>query len=67
MKVAQAIIANARHVIVVADATKFTRTAPVRIGHLGQAHSFITDICRVDSIRQICADANIALIETGLA
>ena len=67
VKVAQAIIANARHVIVVADATKFTRTAPVRIGHLGQAHSFITDICRVDSIRQICADAGIALIETGLA
>ncbi|QYO77236.1 DeoR/GlpR family DNA-binding transcription regulator [Devosia salina] len=67
VKVAQAIIANARHVIVVADATKFTRTAPVRIGHLGQAHSFITDICRADSIRQICADANIALIETGLA
>ena len=67
VKVAQAIIANARHVIVVADQTKFTRTAPVRIGHLSQAHSFITDICRVDSIREVCADAGIALIETGAA
>ncbi len=28
VKVAQAIIANARHVILVADATKFERTAP---------------------------------------
>ena len=32
VKVAQAIIANARHVILVADSTKFERTAPVRIG-----------------------------------
>lgn len=67
VKVAQAIIANARHVIVVSDSTKFTRTAPVRIGHLSQAHSFITDICHLDSIRQVCADAGIALIETGAA
>ncbi|MCP8885123.1 DeoR/GlpR family DNA-binding transcription regulator [Devosia sp. XJ19-1] len=67
VKVAQAIIANARHVIVVSDGTKFTRTAPVRIGHLSQAHSFITDICHLDSIRQVCADAGITLIETGAA
>ena len=67
VKVAQAIIANARHVIVVADQTKFTRTAPVRIGHLGQAHSFITDACPLDSIRQVCAEGGIKLIETGAA
>jgi DeoR/GlpR family transcriptional regulator of sugar metabolism len=36
VKVAQAIIANARHVILVSDKTKFERTAPVRIGHLSQ-------------------------------
>jgi DeoR family glycerol-3-phosphate regulon repressor len=65
VKVAQAIIANARHVILVSDATKFTRTAPVRIGHLSQAHSFITDHCPLDSIRQVCAEAGIRLIETG--
>ena len=34
VKVAQAIIANARHVILVSDSTKFERTAPVRIAHL---------------------------------
>ncbi len=34
VKVAQAIIANARHVILVSDSTKFERTAPVRIGHI---------------------------------
>ena len=65
VKVAQAIIANARHVIVVSDATKFSRTAPVRIGHLSQAHTFITDHCPYDSIRDVCAAAEITLIETG--
>lgn len=65
VKVAQAIIANARHVIVVSDATKFTRTAPVRIGHLSQAHTFITDHCPLDTIRQVCAASEVRLIETG--
>jgi len=65
VKVAQAIVANARHVIVVSDSTKFTRTAPVRIGHLSQAHTFITDHCPLESIRQVCAEAGIRLIETG--
>lgn len=64
VKVAQAIIANARHVILVSDSSKFDRTAPVRIGHLSQAHTFITDFCPHDSIRTLCADAEIRLIET---
>jgi DeoR family glycerol-3-phosphate regulon repressor len=46
VKVAQAIIANARHVILVADSTKFERTAPVRIAQLSQVHTFITDHAR---------------------
>jgi len=64
VKVAQAIIANARHVILVSDSTKFDRTAPVRIAHLSQVHSFITDRCTRPSIRNICRDAGVALIET---
>ncbi|UYN99179.1 MAG: DeoR/GlpR transcriptional regulator [Devosia sp.] len=64
VKVAQAIIANARQVIVVSDATKFTRTAPVRIGHLDQADYFITDQCPLDSIRRVCKEADVRLIET---
>ncbi|WCK04643.1 DeoR/GlpR family DNA-binding transcription regulator [Agrobacterium tumefaciens] len=64
VKVAQAIISNARHVILVSDSLKFERTAPVRIGHLSQVHTFITDHCPVDSIRSICADHDVRLIET---
>lgn len=64
VKVAQAIIANARHVILVADATKFERTAPVRIGHLSQVDTFITDRCDIESISQICQETDVKLIET---
>lgn len=67
VKVAQAIIANARHVILVADSTKFERTAPVRIAQISQVHSFITDHCPLPSFRRICADNNVELIETDAA
>lgn len=65
VKVAQAIIANARHVVLVADSTKFERTAPVRIGHLSQVHTFITDDCPLSAIRRICHENNVKLIETS--
>ena len=67
VKVAQAIIANARHVILVADSTKFERTAPVRIGHLSQVDTFITDRCTITDLRTICADSEVELIETSSA
>ena len=65
VKVAQAIIANARHVILVSDASKFERTAPVRIGHISQVQTFITDHCPSDSIRAICLEQDVRLIETA--
>jgi DeoR family transcriptional regulator, glycerol-3-phosphate regulon repressor len=64
VKVAQAIIANARQVILVADSTKFERTAPVRIGHLEQIDTFVTDLCPDDRVRKICRDFDVELIET---
>jgi len=65
VKVAQAIIANARHVILVSDSTKFERTAPVRIGHLSQVDTFITDRCEPPAIRRICGESDVQLIETS--
>ncbi len=64
VRVAQAIIANARHVILVSDSTKFERTAPVRIAHLSQVDTFVTDRCTLSSIRSICEEAAVRLIET---
>lgn len=64
VKVAQAIIANARHVILVSDSTKFERTAPVRIGHLSQVDTFITDRCDRSGIRKICKESEVRLLQT---
>ncbi|MGG7518368.1 DeoR/GlpR family DNA-binding transcription regulator [Allorhizobium undicola] len=63
VKVAQAIMANARHVILVADSSKFDRAAPVRIGHLSQVHTFITDTCSIPALKTICRDHGVRLIE----
>lgn len=65
VKVAQAIIANARHIILVSDSTKFERTAPVRIAHLSQVNTFITDRCDSPGVRDICREAKVELIETS--
>jgi len=64
VKVAQAIIANARHVILVADSTKFERTAPVRIAHISQVHSFVTDRGVPANLRRICRENSVELMET---
>ncbi len=66
VKVAQAIVENARNVILVADSTKFERTAPVRIAHLSQVNTFVTDICVSENIRKLCEENDVRLIEVGV-
>ncbi|WP_196259433.1 DeoR/GlpR family DNA-binding transcription regulator [Pelagibacterium limicola] len=66
VKVAQAIIANARHVVLAADATKFERTAPVRIAHISQVDTFVTDRCTNPDLRARCAEAGVRLIEISV-
>lgn len=65
VRVAQAIMANARHVILVADQGKFSRSAPVRIARIDQVGTFVTDHCPVEGVRALCAQAGVALIETN--
>lgn len=65
VKATQAILDNARHVILAADASKHERTAPVRIGHLSRVHTFVTDRCPSDAFRQRIDAFGVALIETG--
>ncbi len=43
VRVAQAIIENARHVILVADRMKLERNAPIRIGHISQINTIVMD------------------------
>lgn len=63
VKVAQAIIENARHTILVADSTKLKRSAPVRIGHISQMDTFVTDIILSDQLRSVCKAADVEVIE----
>jgi DeoR family glycerol-3-phosphate regulon repressor len=64
VKVSQAIISNARHVVLAADSTKHERTAPVRIGHISQIHSFVTDRCP-GHFKQLLSGFDIRTIETA--
>ncbi len=63
VQVARAIIENARQVILVADATKFERTAPVRIGQLSRIHTLVTNGRAPSPIHDICIRDGIHLIE----
>lgn len=60
VRIAQAIIENARTVILVADSMKFERNAPVRIGNIAKIDYFVTDdkpsfefleVCRVEDVQ----------------
>jgi DeoR family glycerol-3-phosphate regulon repressor len=64
VKVTQAILANARHAILVADSTKFERTAPVRIARISMVRTLITDRCPAP-IKALCHEAGVEIIETG--
>lgn len=52
--VAQAIIRNARNVILVADITKLHRNAPIRLGLISQVDTFVTDSKPPKEFQDIC-------------
>lgn len=62
VKVAQAIISNARHVILVADRMKLDRKAPVRIGHISQVNTIVTDGEFPEHLQAICSEHGVSLI-----
>lgn len=62
VKVAQAIISNARHVILVADAMKLERKAPVRIGHISQINTIVTDCEFPETLQSVCVENKVKLI-----
>ncbi|WP_102958582.1 DeoR/GlpR family DNA-binding transcription regulator [Mangrovicella endophytica] len=64
VRVAQAIISNARHVILASDSSKFDRSAPVRIGHLSQVSTFVTDRAP-PAIQAVCEAHGVQLLETA--
>jgi DeoR family transcriptional regulator, glycerol-3-phosphate regulon repressor len=62
--VARAIIENARRVILVADRLKLERAAPIRIAHISQVQAFVTDLLPSESLRAICRQHGVQVVET---
>ena len=62
VKVAQAIMENARHTILVADQSKLERSAPVRIGHMSQVHTIVTDAPFPQDLMVLCKEAETDVI-----
>ena len=61
VRVAKAIMSNARNVMLVSDAMKFTRSAPVRIGHLSDVDVFVTDRTPPEPIVELCRHNGVQL------
>ena len=65
VQAAQAIIANARSTLLVADSTKFRRTAPVRIAHISQIQTFVTDLPLPAGLKSLCQHRGILVVEAA--
>jgi DeoR family glycerol-3-phosphate regulon repressor len=61
VRVAKAIMQNARNVMLVTDSMKFTRTAPVRIGHLSDVDIFVTDRVPPEPVVELCKHNGVRL------
>jgi len=64
VRVARAIIDNARMVILVADRLKLERAAPVRIAHIAEVDTFVTDELPSEALAARCREADVMVIES---
>ncbi|WP_341366014.1 DeoR/GlpR family DNA-binding transcription regulator [Yoonia sp. BS5-3] len=66
VRVSQQVIKAARATILVADASKFTRKAPVKIASLAQVDHFVTDNIPSEALAHRCIDwqTRVSLIKT---
>ena len=66
VRVAQAIIENARHVILVADKMKLERTAPIRIGDIAQIDTIVIDDDLPKKLQDICSVNGVRVVKASL-
>ncbi len=62
VRVAQAIIKNARHVILVTDTMKLERTAPIRIGHISQINTIVIDKELPQKLQSACREHGVRVV-----
>ncbi|ACA18999.1 transcriptional regulator, DeoR family [Methylobacterium sp. 4-46] len=65
VRVARAIIDNSRRVMLVADKLKLDRTAPIRVGHVGELDVFVTDALPSRPLRELCDEHGVRVVEVG--
>ncbi|MGY2051528.1 DeoR/GlpR family DNA-binding transcription regulator [Methylobacterium sp. JK268] len=65
VRVARAIIENSRQVMLVADKLKLERTAPIRVGEVGELDVFVTDALPSRRLRDLCAAHKVSVVEVG--
>jgi DeoR family transcriptional regulator, glycerol-3-phosphate regulon repressor len=65
VRAAQAILSNSRQVILTADNTKFSRSAPVRIGHMSDIDVFVTDRAPPETVVDLCRHKGVQLEVVG--
>jgi len=65
VRVSQAILGNSRKAILVADRTKFERTAPIRVAHLSQVSTFVCDRMSSPDLRAICREHGVHVLEAA--
>ncbi len=64
VQVAQAIINNSRHVILVADTMKLERTAPIRITHISNIDTIVTDQALPEKLTSLCLKNGVEIVLT---
>lgn len=62
VNVSQAILRQSRKVILVADHSKFSRSAPARIGSLSEVDVFVTDVPLPDDLAAACVEWNTEVV-----
>jgi DeoR family glycerol-3-phosphate regulon repressor len=65
VQVSRAIIENARRVILLADSSKFSRNAPVRVAHLADIDILVTDRLPSAGLAKLCQAHEVQVIEVG--
>jgi DeoR family transcriptional regulator, glycerol-3-phosphate regulon repressor len=65
VRAAQAIMSNSRNVILVADNMKFMRSAPVRIGHMADVDTLVTDRPLPEPVAEVCRNKSVRVEIAG--
>ena len=62
VQVCRAMMSHARHSILAVDASKFRRSAPVRLGHLADIHTLVTNGPLPSWVAPLCAECEVELV-----